>query len=438
MCFGRRNPDLLPVGASVQEAEKILERRLEKLRVVHAHGDAGRAADKAVGVLRLCCTWDAPEPAGVAALRLISSMNRATWVLCVLGRADYFPWLIEDVLPAQLKLCERVYGERSLDAAEILYDMAQLASSIEDDFATVRWGRTASKLLLKLRGADFYVPPAEALARVESATWETWETAESRLPFCAGSHIACLGLLVTAHGRLTGQQRLAMAAAKRHLALLDKRFGRGHLLTVPGAFSMMDATFRVCAFNWLCFAASSHHAHSLPPPPPSPFPKGDSNVADVRQSMKWANYAISIFQREHGGCASIEEAGAWEHLAWLLLNTGPAHNVESAARLAAHAAAMRAACKCGPNEELDETVALIRSQHAEGVVDRFGAPAVGVAAAAETARAAGGGYGACDTGDGIGAEEVEVAAEVGATVFDHFVGVANFVVEVLGSLSGGE
>ena len=81
MCCGRRDAGQLPIGASVVEAQKILVRRLEKLRAAHASGNANRAVTKAVGVLRLCCAWSAPEPAGVVAPLLFTSMHRALWVL---------------------------------------------------------------------------------------------------------------------------------------------------------------------------------------------------------------------------------------------------------------------------------------------------------------------------------------------------------------------
>ena len=170
------------------------------------------------------------------------------------------------------------------------------------------------------------------------------------------------------------------------------------------------------------------YASSFPPP-------GDG---DVRMAMQWVNYVISIHQRENGGCASLEEAEAWMALAWLLLNPGPAHNVESAARLAAHAAAMLAACGTGPNLELDEQVATWRANHADGSVDRFGV-ALAAAGAASTAAAvpAAAGYGACSDGSSM----VELtwggleAAGADSTVAEHLVGVGNFVLAVLGALA---
>jgi len=151
--------------------------------------------------------------------------------------------------------------------------------------------------------------------------------------------------------------------------------------------------------------------------------------------MQWVNYAISIFQRVHGGCASLEEAEAWECLAFLLLNPGPAHKVESAARLAVHAAAMRAACGSGPNEELDGDVATWRANHADGSVDRFGVAlaAAGAASAADAAPAATG-YGACSDDGGIAWGGVE-AAGVDVTFAEHLIGVTNFVLDVLGALA---
>lgn len=245
MCFGPRDPARLTVGASVTAAQKILARRLEKLRAAHERGDADRAAEKAVGVLRLCCAWSAPEPEGIAAPLLIASMSRAHWILAVVcgHDGDVRAQILADFLPTLLMLCQREHGVRSLEAADCLYDMAQTARSIRDNFAAIRWGREAAKLLLDLRGDSFYLPPAEVSAYCDAASWETFETAAGRASGCLGSHIDCLEILAEAHGQLPGQQKLAMSAATRHLALLDARFGRGHPLTVPGAYSMMSATF---------------------------------------------------------------------------------------------------------------------------------------------------------------------------------------------------
>jgi hypothetical protein len=150
-------------------------------------------------------------------------------------------------------------------------------------------------------------------------------------------------------------------------------------------------------------------------------------------AMQWVNFIISIHQRVHGGCASLEEAEAWTALAWLLLNPGPAHNVESAARLAAHAAGMLAACGAGPNAELDEHVDSWRASHADGSVDRFGVAlaAAGVAFAA-AAVPGDGGYGGSMIGqvwDGL------EAAGADSTVAEHLSGVGNFVLSVLGALA---
>jgi hypothetical protein len=154
--------------------------------------------------------------------------------------------------------------------------------------------------------------------------------------------------------------------------------------------------------------------------------------------MQWVNYIISIHQRESGGCASLEEAEAWMALAWLLLTPGPAHNVESAARLAAHAAAMLAACGTGPNLVLDEDVAAWRASHADGIVDRFGV-ALAAAGAASTAASepVAAGYGACS--DGVSMVELTwgglEATGADSTLADHLVGVGNFVLDVIGALA---
>jgi hypothetical protein len=58
-----------------------------------------------------------------------------------------------------------------------------------------------------------------------------------------------------------------MSAATRHLALLDARFGRGHPLTVPGAYSMTSATIHSGSLCPSC-ALARRFAHTNPPPPP--------------------------------------------------------------------------------------------------------------------------------------------------------------------------
>ena len=237
----------------------------------HASGDADRTTEKAIGVLRLCSAWSAPE--GVAAPLLIASMHRAFWVIAPFlegpsGEATkpaFDALAFTTFLPTLLTLSQRVHGAQSLEAAECVYSLAHCASAFEDHFATIRWGREAAQLLLKLRGEQFYVPPAESKALCDSITWET---ADGRASTCEGSHIDCLGFLSVAHSKLPGQQKLAMSAATRHLTLLDARFGRGHPLTIPGAYSMMHATFHNGALDARCdveSAAASPLRLLLPP-----------------------------------------------------------------------------------------------------------------------------------------------------------------------------
>jgi hypothetical protein len=140
-------------------------------------------------------------------------------------------------------------------------------------------------------------------------------------------------------------------------------------------------------------------------------------------AIQWANFTISIFQRVHGGCASLEEALAWESLAWLLLNKGPAHNVQSATKLAAHAAAMRAACDAAPNDELMESIATSHESHADGVIDRFGndiSPEISMSASEKS----------YETNDDETVRGYAVRTDA-ITMSKHLIGIGNFVLNVL-------
>ena len=204
--FRQRDPEKWPMGSCASSAEIILIRRLEKLRIAHLTSDTTYTTSKAIGVLILCCTWSLPEPTGIAAHILIPAMVRAIWIIGGLNNDTSAAIAsaserIRGVLPTLLLLRQRVYGERSLEVADVLYDLMSTSVILEDDFATIKWGREASQLLLELRGEGFYVPPTEEAEIAESYTWDT---ADGRMIHCTSSHINCLHFLATAHSRCIG------------------------------------------------------------------------------------------------------------------------------------------------------------------------------------------------------------------------------------------
>jgi len=309
----------LDLGTTPEGAAKILARRLDKAKAALAAGKGSRATEKAASALKLCQTWASRTPPLPDAV-LLDALYKSIWIL---GRLVDSPRpmdhpvapLVTRAMVAFAEICARHCGSESWQLADIWFCLADWAERCEQWPVVVNFGNKASELLLKLRGEAHFVPH-EKVAR---PPWDAFGNVE----FWTCGHMDALEVLVRAHVKLA-EAREAQAAAARHLQLLEARFGRGSVETLPGLVSMMVASAM-------------------------------EGAGDLAAAVDWARRVVALRIAANGGSPySADVAAAYENVAHMFLLPGPRFSPDTAQRVAEYAAQLRHGCLADlePNEQI--------------------------------------------------------------------------------------
>ena len=341
---GSRSAESLDTGKDIGSAKLILERRLRKAKDSLDHGLMDRAQDKAQSALTLCSRWGAKDaspaveggaaaaPASLGALVLLDALYKCVWLLSHLSGGSHAHsgvMLRAMVVMADLaaRTCEPK-GE-SWELADIWFTLAQHASTMENWPVAVNFGTKAAALLKRLRGEGHYV----ANASLPAIPWDAFGKQE----YSTCGYTDALCILAHAHAQLK-DRREAQKAAAGHLRLLEAKFGRGHVDTIPGLTSMMDAA---------CLAGEG----------------------DMRAALFWARQIVELRVRHNDGSPYTPEVAAvYEAVALMFLFPGPSFSPDTAEQIAHQAMQLRTGClaDAAPNAAVLKCVDNVRRARQTG------------------------------------------------------------------------
>jgi hypothetical protein len=366
-------------GESPEEGLMIMRRRLEKLERASASARTAKVAEKANGIVAVLKRWPVPAlPPNEAYRTLVRALDKLSECSDV-DLAVAAECSVSLIAPAA-----RGYGGSSTQLADSHVVIAVLHMAIESWGAVVAHCQAAYPILSTTRG-ERWLDPSAGLTELPPRVTPTFVQPLARLPvgppLLAGDpqpppqtappplvqspplpsapegseedpHVigssmvpGCmdvLRLLVHAHVGL-GQKDLALAAALRHLQILESMYGRFHIGTLPGVRSY--------------FIASLHDAKS----------------GDVRGAVETAKCVIALTEKAYGQ-NNVKVVDSFEDLAWMYLVPGDAFSCGKASSLAQRARIIRtlSGADMAPNDELLANVKEMEVALAEGLIDDKG------------------------------------------------------------------
>jgi hypothetical protein len=371
-------------GATLEEARKLLPRRVLKMKAALDRRDLVRAEQKAQGVLHTLFTWTSPDDSVSFSMTIYPAdfhahYTRACWVLDEVqvthAAAAAAAWAGKPPMPplpaeawlhlqrVHLRVARELFGAGSLQHATELLNVAATALQEGKDSVAINHAGQASSTLLALRGEQYFYAGITRNDKLEIWNFRVpWEQLDDPLAGCVCGHIDCLVYLWQAHAN-KGEADNAHAAAARLLYLLEALHGRGAPATIPGLFAMAQASLL-------------------------------GGKGDLKRAVQWQARIISIHARGSGGAYNKEVALSVLWLANFFMMPGAGFDLATAERLLGTAKGLAEGCFAAADvanaEALQDTCRKYRGYIASGEMDAQGnwTASAGQGAAAEGAAAA--------------------------------------------------